>query len=108
MSRRLLALSLTLALSGCASLQTNGHLDVMKILNDAQWGVLAACEAQWLQPSDCTLAQDALTIASDIVAKNVPMVGPAVKKALVDFEAGLPATSRVRAYLDAVIVLLAS
>lgn len=106
---KILALALALALSGCAALhRPDGSLDVAQILNDARWGVMAACAATWLQPADCVLVEDALTTADRLVAQNVPEVGAAVRQLLLDLERPLPPTSRIRPYLDAILVLLAS
>lgn len=106
--KRYVLLVLVLACAACATLRRpDGSLDVAKILNDARWGVLAACSQQWLSPTDCLLTEDALTTADGIVAKNLPMVGVAVRQLLIDVERPLPPTSRVRPYLDAIVVLLA-
>jgi hypothetical protein len=93
--------------TSCARLhRPDGSLDVAQILNDARWGVMAACDQEWLSPADCILAGDTFTFAEGLVAKNVPAVGAAVKQLLVDVETRIPAESRLRPYLDAIISLL--
>ncbi len=92
---------------GCASLKNpNGSINVAQILNDGRWGVMAACDAQYLQPADCTLAEDSLTLADGIVAQNLGNVASAVRQLLVTVDARLAPASRLRFYLDAIIVLL--
>jgi hypothetical protein len=93
--------------SGCASLHNpNGSINVSQVLNDARWGVMEACDVQWLTATDCTFAVDAFTLADGIVAQNLIGSAVAVRQLLMDAEAKLPAASRLRPYLDAVIALL--
>ncbi len=104
---KVLLLVVLLVSSACASLKNpNGSINVAQILNDARWGIMAACSAEYLQPADCTLAEDSLTLADGIVAQNLGAVGPAVRQLLVTVEARLPADSRLRPYLDAIVALL--
>ena len=101
-----LATCIGLAIS-CASLRkADGSLNVPLILSDAQWGIAEACSQQWLPADACAFAGDALNTAQAIAAKNLPGAEKAVRQSLVDAEAKLPATSRLRPYLDAIIVLL--
>lgn len=105
--KSILLIVLLLAGSACATLPTaNASLNVAQILNDARWGVMAACDAQYLVPADCTLTEEALTVADGIVAQNLSRVGPSVRQLLVTVETRVPADSRVRPYLDAIVTLL--
>lgn len=106
---RRLALAGVLLLSlGCASLrQANGSLNIVGLITDAQWGLLAACAQQWVPPDGCTFGTDALTTASAIAAKNAPGTQAAVRQSLLDAEAKLPPESRVRPYLNWLLVALA-
>jgi hypothetical protein len=106
--KRLIVLLAALAV-GCASLrQANGNLNVIQLITDAQWGLYSACVAQWVPPDGCTFGSDALTLAATIAAKNQPGAQAAVRQSLLDAEAKLPADSRVRPYLDWLIVALAT
>lgn len=105
--KSILLIVLLVAGAACATLPpATGSLNVAQILNDARWGVMAACDAPYLSPDDCTLTEEALTVADGIVAQNLSRVGPSVRQLLVTVEARLPADSRVRPYLDAIITLL--
>lgn len=104
-----LCLTIVLLLTGsaCATLQrADGSVNYAVILNDGRWGLTAACETEWVLPAACTLGFDTLTVADALVATNKPGLGPAIRKTLVDAEAPLPTDSRLRPYLDAIIVLL--
>ncbi len=108
--KRLLATTLVVSCVtlGCASArQANGNLNLVTLLTNAQWGLLAACAQQWVPPEGCLFGQDALTMAIAIAAKNAPGAQVAVRQSLMDAEQKLPADSRVRPYLDWVIVALA-
>ncbi len=94
-------------LSACATLhRTDGSLNVPLLLTDMQFSVTEACSVEWLAPDVCVLGTDILTAAQAIAAKNTNAAGVAVRQSLVDAEVRLPATSRLRPYLDVVIALL--
>lgn len=107
--RALLLISiLSVSVAGCASLrQANGSLNVVALITDAQWGLMAACSQNWVPPDGCTFGADALTTAAAIAAKNQPGTRLAVRQALIDAEAKLASDARVRPYLDWLIVALA-
>ncbi len=94
--------------SACATLQPGGKVNVSAILNDARWGVLAACDATWLNAEQCTFADDVLSLADGIAAQNLTGSAVAVRSLIVQWESKLQTPSRLRPYLDALIVLLPS
>ncbi len=103
--KRLMPLALVLSITwGCG---LGGSSKVAQILNDARWGLMAGCASTWVPPDACTIGFDALTLADGIVASHPGNTGPAVRQLLVDVEARLPVDSRLRPYLDAIIILLA-
>jgi hypothetical protein len=111
LTRTLAALALVvlvvLAASACASLRNaDGSINVAVILSDARWGLSAACDQQWVPADACTIGLDAFATADAVVAKNLPRTASAVRQVLIDVEAKLPATSRLRPYLDGAILLL--
>ena len=93
--------------SACASLPAN-KVNLSAILNDARWGILAACEATWLNAEQCTFADDVLSLADGIAAQNLKGSEVAVRSLIVQWETKLQADSRLRPYLDALIALLPS
>jgi hypothetical protein len=107
MKRLILALVLSTTV-GCASLrQANGSLNIVALVTDAQWSLLAACSQQWVPPDGCLFGQDALTAAAAIAAKNQPGALLAVRQSLSDALAKLPAEARVRPYLAWLVTALA-
>lgn len=104
---RFAALSMVMLLSACATLRhADGTLNVPILLADAQWGLTEACSVEWVALDACTFGMDVLTAAQDIAASNLRGTEAAVRQSLVDAEAKLAPDSRLRPYLDAVIVLL--
>ena|SRR5476651_937846 len=107
--KRLLMIACFAAVSvtGCATLRNaNGSLNVVGILSDASYGLDAACYAQWVPADDCTIGHDAINAATALAVKNLPGVSAAVKQSILDVETTLPASSRLRPYLDAIVLLL--
>ncbi len=102
--KRLIVLALVLSITwGCG---LGGSSKVATILNDARWGLMAACASTWVPADDCAIGFDALTLADGIVASHPGNTGPAVRQLLVDVEMKLTADNRLRPYLDAIIALL--
>jgi hypothetical protein len=105
--KRILLVGLCLSFVGCASLrQADGTLNVVQILDDGSWGLSAACSQLWVPADACVFGQDAIAVARDAAMKNRPMAVLAARQALLDAEAKLPASSRLRPYLDALVALL--
>jgi hypothetical protein len=93
---------------GCASLRNaDGTLNVVQILDDGSWGLAAGCSQQWVPADACVFGQDAIAIARGAALRNRQTAVLAARQALVDAEGKIPADSRLRPYLDAIIVLLA-
>jgi hypothetical protein len=105
--KRLIPLALVFALSGCASLRNaDGTINVVRILDDGSWGLSAACWQQWVPADACLFGQDAIAIARGAALRNRETAVLAARQALIDAEAKIPADSRLKPYLDAIIVLL--
>lgn len=94
-------LFLVLTLAAVAAACTN---TLVTYLNDVQFSISAVCSAEWLNPQECQISNDVLAVA--IQAAQGQNAQANVKKALVDFEAALPAASNIRPYFDWLIVLL--
>ena len=97
-------IALSILGSGCSL--GGGNHGIAQILNDARWGLMAACQTTWVPADDCAIGFDALTLADGIVASTPGNTKPAVRQLLIDTEAKLGASNRLRPYLDAVIALL--
>ncbi len=105
MKRQIAALALVL-LSGCHLQQPLTQAQVLGFILDARYGVDVGCYAEWLNPPTCLLAYRVLDDAN-AAALNAPNGWQAAAKAvLVREESLLPADSKIRPYLDALIPLL--
>lgn len=103
----LATLALLLCL-GCASLPhtPDGSLNVPILLTWAQDGLNVGCSDTWVPADACKFGTDALNTAQAIAAKNPPDIRAAVKQSLIDSLAKVPATSRVRVYIQWVVDIL--
>lgn len=96
-----------LVFGSCASLRNpNGSVNYPLLIADMQFSVTEACSVEWLPPTVCVLGMDILISAQAAAAGNTHDAGVAARKSIVDAEAQLPATSRLRPYLDVLIALL--
>lgn len=95
------------AFGSCASLRNpNGSVNYPLLIADMQFSITEACSVEWLPPTVCVLGMDILTSAQAAAAGNTHEAGVAARQSLVDAEAKLPTTSRLRPYLDVLIALL--
>lgn len=80
---------------------------VVVVLTDAKWGLLAGCSQEWVPASDCQIATDgldtAILVAQQSSGKEVKV---AVVKVLTSTEAALPGTSRAFPYIHYLIAFL--
>ena len=79
---------------------------VLTIISDAGYGVAVGCDAGWLEPPVCAIAQRTLGDATLAVEQASNGWQAAAKAVLVSEESHLSPTSKIRPYLDAVIALL--
>jgi hypothetical protein len=80
--------------------------EVLALIADALYGVDYACYSQWLNGTACTITYHILNDATAAVAGLSGGWQVAAKNVLVREEQQLPADSRIRPYLDAVISVL--
>lgn len=104
MLRFLRLVGLCVLCASCATLRhADGTLDVPAIIEDGRFGLLEACSVEWVPADACTFGLDAFSIAQ---ASNLQDGEVAARRSLVDAESKLASDSRLRPYLDVVIVLL--
>ncbi len=106
-----LGLLVAFSLSGCALVnkiktQPTTSAAVLVILSDAQWGISAAHDQQWLTDAEYTYVEEGLAGAVDAVNAAPSGYAAVAKAVLTSLEAALPTDSRLRPYVDAAVILL--
>ena len=105
MKRWVAALALTL-FAGCHLNHPLTQAQVLAIISDAGFGVAVGCQAQWLEPPVCAVAQRVLSDARVAAEQAVDGWQAAAKAVLVNEERNLKPDSKLWPYFDAVISLL--
>ncbi len=111
MKQFLLTLFVITTFSGCALVtkiksQPTTSQQVLTVLSDAQWGISAAHDQQWLTDAEYVYVEEGVTGAVDAVLAAPSGYAAVAKAVLVDVERDLPADSRLRPYIDAAVILL--
>lgn len=104
MKKLCLPIVLALTLAACAHYQNlTPQQKTLRILDDAGWGVTAACDQEWLNAADCTLASDILKAARAAAGDNPLTALPAAQRVIADFDQKLPAASKLHAFFQYIL-----
>lgn len=104
MRTRCLPVMWAVMIAACASWPTlTPQQKTLRILDDAGWGIAAACSEEWLSANQCIIAEDILTAARAAAGNNPQAALPAAQRVIADFDMKLPADSRLHAFFQYIL-----